>query len=58
MKKILIFTIITFCYFLSNFELFAQESLIIPIKKPTLNPEIKKQKISINIIKPQKKTCF
>ncbi len=58
MKKILIFTIITFCYFLSNFELFAQESLIIPIKKPTLNPEIKKQKISINIIKPQKKPVF
>ncbi len=55
MKKILIITIIAFSYFLSNIELYAQESVIIPAKKPTLDQEIKNKKISINIIKPLKK---
>ncbi len=55
MKKIL-FLIVLFTYCFSwQINLFSQEIEIYPKKKPILKPEIKKKKVSINIIKPLKK---
>jgi len=54
LKKILF--IITVSIFLINFNnLLAEDSTIIPLKKPNLTSEEIKKKISKNIIKPLKK---
>ena len=54
MKKNLFLLTILFS-FLATTYVSSQESVIIPLKKPTLNPELKEKKISINIIKPLEK---
>ena len=54
MKKILFLLTILFS-FLATTYVSSQENVIIPLKKPTLNPELKEKKISINIIKPLEK---
>ncbi len=54
MKKNLFLLTILF-WFLATTYVSSQENVIIPLKKPTLNPELKEKKISINIIKPLEK---
>ncbi len=54
MKKNLFLLTILFS-FLATTYVSSQENVIIPLKKPTLNPELKEKKISINIIKPLEK---
>ena len=54
MKKNLFLLSILFS-FLATTYVSSQENVIIPLKKPTLNPELKEKKISINIIKPLEK---
>ena len=54
MKKNLFLLTILFL-FLATTYVSSQENVIIPLKKPTLNPELKEKKISINIIKPLEK---
>ena len=54
MKKNLFLLTILFL-FLATTYISSQENVIIPLKKPTLNPELKEKKISINIIKPLEK---
>ena len=54
MKKYLFTATILFSIFGSSY-LCSQENVIIPLKKPALNTEVKEKKISINIIKPLKK---
>ena len=54
MKKNLFLVTILF-WFLATTYVSSQENVIIPLKKPTLNPELKEKKISINIIKPLEK---
>ena len=54
MKKNLFLPTILF-WFLATTYVSSQENVIIPLKKPTLNPELKEKKISINIIKPLEK---
>ena len=55
MKKLLLFTIFISLNFLFINNLYSQENVIYPKKKPILEPELKKKKVSINIIKPLKK---
>ena len=55
MKKNLLIIIIVTCYIFTSNNLFSQENQIYPKEKPTLKKEIKKKKVSINIIKPLKK---
>ncbi len=57
MKKNLFLLTILFS-FLATTYVSSQENVIIPLKKPTLNPELKEKKISINIIKPLEKPIF
>ena len=54
MKKNLFLLTILFS-FLATTYVSSEENVIIPLKKPTLNPELKEKKISINIIKPLEK---
>ena len=54
MKKNLFLLTILF-WFLATTYVSSEENVIIPLKKPTLNPELKEKKISINIIKPLEK---
>ena len=54
MKKNLFLLAILFS-FLATTYVSSEENVIIPLKKPTLNPELKEKKISINIIKPLEK---
>jgi len=50
MKKNLFLLTIIF-WFLATAYVSSQENVIIPLKKPTLNPELKEKKISINFQK-------
>ena len=51
MKKYL-FTLTIFFSIITASYVGSQENVLIPLKKPVLNPELKEKKISINIIKP------
>ena len=55
MKKIILFSLVAFSIFLSKNNLYSEDNIIYPLKKPILKPEVKEKKVSINIIKPLKK---
>ena len=55
MKKIILFSLVLFSIILQKNNLYAEDNIIYPLKKPILKPEVKEKKISINIIKPLKK---
>ena len=55
MKKIILFSLVLFSIILHKNNLYSEENIIYPLKKPILKPEVKEKKISINIIKPLKK---
>ncbi len=54
-KKITFLTKIIGIFFCTTIILYAIDLKIIPLKKPELSKEIKKEKISKNIIKPKQK---
>ena len=55
MKKIILFSLVLFSIILNKNNLYSEDIIIYPLKKPILKPEVKEKKISINIIKPLKK---
>ncbi len=55
MKKLIIFTILFTSFFLIRSNLYSENLNLIPKKKPSLSNEEREQKITLNIIKPQKK---
>ena len=55
MKKIILFSLVLFSIILYKNNLYSEDNIIYPLKKPILKPEDKEKKISINIIKPLKK---
>ena len=55
MKKIILFSLVLFSIMLHKNNLYSEDNIIYPLKKPILNPEVKEKKISKNIIKPLKK---
>ena len=55
MKKLIIFTILFTSFFLIRSNLYSENLNLIPKKKPSLSNEEQEQKITLNIIKPQKK---
>ena len=55
MKKIILFSLVLFTIILHKNNLYSEDNIIYPLKKPILKPEVKEKKISINIIKPLKK---
>ena len=54
MKKLIIFTILFTSFFLIRSNLYSENLNLIPKKKPSLSNEEQEQKITLNIIKPQK----
>ena len=54
-KQISFFINIIIIFLLLSEICYAVEPLIIPLKKPTLDKNIKEEKLSKNIIKPEKK---
>ena len=55
MKKIILFSLVLFSIILHKNNLYSENNIIYPLKKPILKPEVKEKKISVNIIKPLKK---
>ena len=55
MKKIILFSLVLFSIILQKNNLYAEDNIIYPLKKPILKPDVKEKKISKNIIKPLKK---
>ena len=55
MKKTILFSLALLSIILYKNNLYSENNIIYPLKKPILKPDIKEKKISINILKPLKK---